>query len=207
MKRSALLFFILIVSTYDSLNAQTIASLDWHEGAVVTLLGDSITGHVFYDRQKKLILLASRSKFRAYSFHAVKSFAYYDGDLHMIRSFSTYNLTRYSGRHEVYEQLVTGKYHFLEKSMKSIYDQKETGFVSSLDRKISRSHYYLWNEGRPERVGNFKKQFLSMCNEHHKEMIKQYVRHKGITYSEPQHQAMIVSFANRLEEGDILASR
>lgn len=176
----------------------------WHEGKIVLVQGDTLTGLVKYDLAQDLVQHASKDKVaEVYSARKVTFFEIYDTTVPKYRQFFTLPFAT-TGAYKApifFELLADGKMTLLAREF------LETKLVSSAyyygpsysKTVLSHRYFFLNEDGSIQEFTGKKNDLLDLFGKKSKE-VEKYIKTNKLRFGEKEDMAKIVSFYNSLFE-------
>ncbi|MEM6830208.1 MAG: hypothetical protein AAF551_06805 [Bacteroidota bacterium] len=202
MKNSCLFVFILLITF--SASAQLNLMKEGRDALLVTHRGDSLWGKAEVNLGKQLVQMKAHRGFRVVDFRRIELLRLYDEAENSVIAYRTYPRDRY--RTELLEQVVVGSIHYLKKSRPRTYANYLGGEMMGSTTEVVESNYFIWYEGRLNKVKNFKKQFLSILSSEEQLLITDFQKENQLKFYRNYDQAVFINYINNLRQSQELAA-
>lgn len=173
----------------------------WHEGKVVLLKGDTLSGVLKYDfRQDLLQYVVNNNKAEIYSARKVLFFEIFDETVHKYRRFYALPYSNPSGYKAplFFELLEEGKITLLSRELLEYKTYSNTFYGGSYSRLVQTYFYYLLKEdGTIVDLKGNKNDFLALMGSKGKN-VEKYIRENRLDFDDKYDVAKIVAFYNTL---------
>lgn len=214
MKNNISYLFCLLITGLLSLPALAKkVPQEWEQG-VIYLENQTLQGSISYDPKHDVVFYKLNGQIQTFSAHAVDSFAFYDEEAGITRTFTAQNTdgNALQGRKEFYEIVVEGDLTLARKGRftQLMRLQGNINPLPSLVRMANQSDaevvydYYLMGERGLTEVRHFRKQVLSLMADREKEM-QQFVREFNFNFSNPLSYILLINYYNQLKKGVLAA--
>jgi hypothetical protein len=171
----------------------------WDMGMIYLNDGNYIRGKLYYNPEKKLVLVENQGKILTYTPENLIRFTVYDKMLSAQRNYiSILPDNALSKQKFIFEIVLDGSLSLLrhQKSKthyEGYYDQKIQQFVGYSSDFI----YYFLYKNKIYQLKNFKKQYIEIVGESIYK-INAYIKNNKLKYSSVPHQVKLINFFNTL---------
>lgn len=194
--------FLLVFTGYLSFGQ--LSKESWHDGFLVTVEQDTLTGQINYDMETNMVQIASGKSVKAYSAYKAFYFEIFDNVYHSYRQFYTipYNL---KGNYEtpvIFELLYEGGVSLLarEKVVQETVTSSNP-FWSAGPRMVQNSvdynFFFLDKKGNITYFGGSKNDLLQIMQSK-RDKVKDFIRSNRLQTNELKDLIRITSFYNSI---------
>lgn len=198
------LYYLLFIFLVGVAHGQQFSSEVWHDGFLVTVEGDTLTGSINYDIDANMVQFTDKVSIKAYSSYKVFYFEIFDAIYRSYRQFYTipYKLRGNYETPVLFELLYEGGLSLLarEKIVQETVTSSNpfwTGGPRIMQNKLKYDFYFLDKKGKIVYFdGNRSELFRIMENK--KEKLKEYIKSNHLQTNEVKDLIRITSFYNSI---------
>jgi hypothetical protein len=171
----------------------------WEMGMVHLNDGRLIRGRLYYNPEKKLVLVENQGKILTYTPESLVRFSVYDNMLLVQRNYISIMPDNASSTQKyIFEIVVNGKLSLLRHQKtkthyEGYYDQEIQQFIGY----SSDFTYYFLYENNVYSLKNFKKQYVEIVGESITK-INIYLKNNKLRFNQVPHQIKLINFFNHL---------
>lgn len=209
------LIFLLLLPAVTCLHAQEFPSEIWHNGKVVLLSEDTISGKVKYDFQNDLVQIDVQGALQTYSARKLLYFQIYDETIKTFRNFYAlpYNVQSNYKIPIVFEALFEGKLSLLCReeivteaspnfnnypySPYSPYSYPGGQNFNQSRTRLKYTYYFLDEQGEI-RMYNLKKSELAAFFPKYQNEVKQYIKKNNLQHDSIRDLVRLTAYYNAL---------
>lgn len=197
--------FVLLLSVVGrNAEAQNWPFELWHDGKVVLLQGDTLTGLVKYDLSQDLVQVAAADGKNPDAFTARKVlfFEIYDAVVARYRQFYTLPFATVGGYKApvFFELLAEGKMTLLAREFLESKTVTSPYYFGSYSQIVLSHHYYFLKEdGAIDQFTGSRNDFIDLFDKKSKE-VEKYIKTNRLKFGEKDDMTKIVSYYNSLFE-------
>lgn len=200
MRVSLLILFALI----STMSFGQLSKESWHDGFLVTVEQDTLTGQINYDMETNMVQIARGNSIKAYSAYKAFYFEIFDNVYHSYRQFYTipYNLKGNYDVPVIFELLYEGGLSLLARE-KVIQETVSTSnpFWSAgpriVQNTIDYNFFFLDKKGNITYFNGSKNELFQIMQSK-KEKIKDFIRNNRLQTNELKDLIRITSFYNSI---------
>ncbi|MEM9832730.1 MAG: hypothetical protein AAF944_19015 [Bacteroidota bacterium] len=197
--KSYLLFFLLTSSSLSAFAQSASTHLTSSSALLITQRGDTLRGTATVDLAQSKVQIYADQGFRVLNFRDVYTLRLYDEMTHRMITYQQYSDRVYRQRPRLLEQVVVGSVHFLKKSQPRVYDSYFNTIRIANAQSVVESDYFLWHNGKLQRVKNFKKQLRALCETpQHYDQMTTFAKQGQLKFYRPEDQARLIHHLNSL---------
>lgn len=194
-------FFICFFLVSGSAHAQSWPFELWHEGKIVLVEGDTLTGLVKYDMQQDLVQYTLKERTaEVYTARKVLFFEIFDESVHKYRQFFALPFENSSGYRApiFFELLEEGKLTLLSRELLEYKTYSSPYYIGSTTRLILTNRYFFMKEdGTIEEFRGKRNDLIDMMGKNGKQVDK-YIKSNRLKFDEKYDLAKIIGYYNSL---------
>ena len=197
MLRSIVYFQLLLVY---HIGVGQLSKESWHDGFLVTVQQDTLTGQVNYDMETNMVQIANGNSIKAYSAYKAFYFEIFDNVYHSYRQFYTipYNLRSSYETPVIFELLYEGGLSLLarEKIVQETVTSSNpfwAGGPRIVQNSVDYNFFFLDKKGNITYFGGSKNDLLQVMHSK-KEKVKEFMRSNRLQTNELKDLIRITSF-------------